>query len=138
MQGVRAAHEAVTGGVLHPADGGTRPTQERSAVACMTAPSLSPAEQTEVDRFGIHDDDVISRLEEHFDDVLPCTLDGAEATHEISSRCCGETAFLCAQHAVWHRGRWTGEIARRGVICAHCMHDWPPSDYDDVVRMVAL
>ncbi len=70
----------------------------------MSAPALSPTEQAEVDRFGVHDEEIIASLEDHSDEtptcgvVLPepCT---ATATHAIVCRECGAQAGLaCTVH----------------------------------------
>ncbi len=72
----------------------------------MSAPVLSPAEQAEVDRFGIHDADVIADLERNRDDVPRCSAGdsrgacGAPATHSVScTQCGGFTGLVCAPHA---------------------------------------
>lgn len=72
----------------------------------MTAPALSGAEQAEVDRFGVHDEDVLRDLAEHADDEpacvyvtrgIPC---GHLATFAVLCIECGrQCGIVCGPHA---------------------------------------
>ena len=104
----------------------------------MSAPALVPAEQAEVSRFGIHDEDILRDLAEHADDPIPCIIGGEASPKRIIVRCCGAYFTMCDQHAAEHRALWAGEVRRRGVICHYCKHDWPPCKYEDVIRVVGL
>lgn len=104
----------------------------------MNAPALTPAEQATIDRFGLHDEEILRDIAEHANDTIPCVIDGKPATHRIIMRCCNATGLMCTKHAAKHRRVWTREARRNGVICGACGHDWPPSDYDDIIRVVTL
>ncbi len=73
----------------------------------MNAPALAPAEQPEVDRFGIHDEDVLRDLAEHADDEPACvyvTRDipcGHLATlAALCARCGRQCGLVCGPHGV--------------------------------------
>jgi hypothetical protein len=65
---------------------------------------LSPAEQVEVTRFGVHDEDVIADMEEHRDDDVKCAVIHPPcddtATHMlVCTWCGGQVCPTCAVHA---------------------------------------
>jgi hypothetical protein len=69
--------------------------------------TLTPTEQSEAVRFGIHDEDVIAEMEGHADDELQCIItEGREkceaaATHILVCRNCNKhAACACERHAV--------------------------------------
>ena len=103
---------------------------------------LSPAEQAEVTRFGIHDEEILRDLEEHWDDEIPCGAKKCEtaATVQVSSRCCGRSMFLCARHY----GRMVAVTqhhlcAPKGADCVSCGHFFPSGTrFDDAFRTVTL
>jgi hypothetical protein len=70
----------------------------------MSAPVLSPAEQAEVDRFGVHDEEIIAAIEDRSDETPICRVVrpepcSATATHAIVCRECGGQAGLaCTVH----------------------------------------
>ncbi|MFT4281208.1 hypothetical protein [Microbacterium sp.] len=101
---------------------------------------LSPAEQGEVTRFGVHDEDVIAGMEARFDDELTCIDCDSAADWRRSIRCCGDTAYACARHEF----QWKLDLTialRLNVepICAHCGHHFPRGvKVVDIVREVRL
>ncbi len=78
----------------------------QSAGSVVSAPTLSFAEQAQVDRFGLHDEDVLHDLAKHADDQPTCiyvtrgTPCGHMATHAVVCAACnGIAASICADHA---------------------------------------
>jgi hypothetical protein len=68
----------------------------------VSAPVLSPAEQEEVTRFGVHDDDVIADLESHLDDEPRCEAPKAcdrPASGRFVVECaCRKARIGCDEH----------------------------------------
>lgn len=78
---------------------------------------LSPTEQAEVTRFGIHDEDVITDLEERMDETPRCVVSQlgvkctATATHVLVCRSCGrQCGLVCTPHVeeIIHASGWRG------------------------------
>lgn len=72
----------------------------------MSTATLTPAEQGEVTRFGIHDEDALRDIVEHADDEPGCVFlrhgqaCGATCTHRARcSACGGFLGTICAPHA---------------------------------------
>lgn len=68
--------------------------------------ALSPAERATVDRFGLHDEDVLHDLAKHADDQPTCiyvthgTPCGHLATHAVVCAACNRhCGVICADHA---------------------------------------
>ena len=109
----------------------------------MTAPVLSPAEQAEVDRFGLHDEDVIAEMSEHFDDAIPCGFIGCTDLADVvmTTRCCGHQSFSCARHLAHAEARWD-QLVRKAidVKCGACgrIDAPPPPRFTDLFTVVPL
>lgn len=109
----------------------------------MTA-TLTPAEQLEVTRFGVHDPDVIDHMETHWDDEARCDEADCDAgvTARVSLRCHPKTLNLCRPHfTVWRDGQlaWVADIARRQSKprCVECGHVYPVgASFDDLFNVV--
>jgi len=103
---------------------------------------LSPAEQQEVTRFGIHDDDVIADMEAHLDDIVPCIAPSCtnEARWQIIMICCGAAFPMCGEHLTRHRVRasFILDTARNRTFCKSCQASLTGLDYDEVFRTVTL
>ena len=68
----------------------------------MTAPALTPTEQAEVDRFGMHDEEVIADLERNQDEEPGCQVARCDdtATHALVCRSCRrQCGVVCDPHA---------------------------------------
>lgn len=68
----------------------------------MTAPVLTPTEQAEVDRFGMHDEEVIADLERNQDEEPGCQVARCDdtATHALVCRNCRrQCGLVCDPHA---------------------------------------
>lgn len=101
----------------------------------MTAPALSPAEQAEAVRFGVHDEEILRDIAEHANDVIPCQFDGAPAVWRLANRCCGHAAFFCQSC----RDRVVEDIPKRSRACNGCDRTWRAgSAYPDIIREVQL
>lgn len=107
----------------------------------MTA-ALSPAEQAEVARFGLFEEEILREISEHIDDVIGCLRDGCEtpAAWRITTRCCGRGAFLCSGHLADSREHCARAFSFSGVAeCADCHAVRPtPCTYEDIFRVVPL
>lgn len=107
----------------------------------MTA-ALSPAEQAEVARFGLFEEEILREISEHIDDVIGCLRDGCEtpAAWRITTRCCGNGAYLCGPHLTHSREECSRALRYRGTAeCADCGAETPtPCTYEDIFRVVPL
>lgn len=72
----------------------------------MTAPVLTPSEQSEVSRFGVHDEEILRHLAEHADDEPECIYVtrggscGQPATFAVLCTSCGrQCGLICGPHA---------------------------------------
>lgn len=86
----------------------------------MSAPVLSPAEQAEVDRFGVHDADVIADLERMSDESPGCDSCDAAATVAIRMVCCGDSGLACDRCLASLRSDLAESKHRR--FCGVCGH----------------
>src|SRR5690606_6750517 len=101
--------------------GAGTPTAETGA--CSMTTTLTPAEQAEVTRFGIHDEDILRDLEGRWDDEIPCGAKKCEtaATVQVSSRCCGRCMFMCSRHLVKMIALTQRDLsAPKGADCKSC------------------
>lgn len=89
----------------------------------MTAPALSPAEQAEVDRFGVHDEDVLERHE----DQPMCDRGDAPASVSLVLRCCGASYLVCTHHLQRTRIVMLASGPRK---CLTCGRVHPGGDFD--------
>lgn len=86
--------------------------------------NLTPTEQAEVARFGVHDEDVLEWMELHADEVVPCGRCDTEAHWRITPKCCPNPNHLLACHS--HFLGWFRSVKRlsgRHVTCRFCGHD---------------
>lgn len=98
---------------------------------------LSPAEQQDVTRFGIHDEDVIADLENHGDEVPTCDGCPSPAVARIVHTCCSTVELQCAPHLTALR-KWIEE-RDRVVICTACRTRFvPPLSVEAIVKVVPL
>ncbi|PNW10668.1 hypothetical protein C1632_02595 [Microbacterium testaceum] len=105
----------------------------------MTARALTPTEQTEVSRFGAHDEEILRDLAEHADETIPCGWCRLTATWRLSMRCCGTNELMCQKHRDITRDAFAGHHPLAPVRCMHCGHRHPASTpYADVIREVQL
>lgn len=95
----------------------------------MTAPVLSLAEQAEVDRFSVHDEDVL----EHHEDQPMCDRGDAPASVSLVLRCCGASYLVCAHHLQHTRIVMRVSSPRKCITCGH-VHP----DFDSAYRVVPL
>ena len=99
----------------------------------MSASALSPAEQAEVDRFGMHDEDVLD-LHDESDEPL-CGRGDAPAVASLVLRCCGASYLVCAHHLRRSRITMAASGPRK---CKTCGHIHPGGDFDAAYRVVPL
>lgn len=103
----------------------------------MTAPVLSPAEQAEVDRFGLYDEDVIADLERNQDDTPKCGTCESPATVVCRLRCCGHSFLACDNCLA--RMRQMLALSRAWFYCENCGHHFGfVSGARDVMTVVPL
>lgn len=96
---------------------------------------LSPAEQDEVTRFGIHDEDVLRNMEEHWADDVPCNRCKSPATWVLICRgTCQQRGFVCAPCLEQVRAI----CALRLLRCVHCQIEADTPGLDAIVRVVEL
>ncbi|WP_295851266.1 hypothetical protein [uncultured Microbacterium sp.] len=104
----------------------------------MTAPTLTPAEQAEVTRFGAHDEEILRDLAEHANEVIPCEWEDAAASWRITIRCCSTDSMVCQKHRDAIRDTVTSSPSAR-FHCVHCGTYFPRgSAYPDIIREVQL
>jgi uncharacterized protein with PIN domain len=100
----------------------------------MSTPLLTPAQTP------IFDDLVISELEEHFDDEVPCVV-SAEHAAEVRVQCrgCGTGVLACTGHAEKMRADVERMIAASllgFVACSRCKRfGW---SFDEIAKVVPL
>jgi hypothetical protein len=105
----------------------------------MTAPALSPSEQSEVSRFGVHDEEMLRDLAEHADDTIPCEWEDATASWRVTMRCCSTDSMVCQAHRDIIRDTVTGSPTGARFRCVHCGAYFPRgSTYSDIIREVQL
>lgn len=108
----------------------------------MSAPVLSPAEQAEATRFGIHDEEILRDIEERLDDDLRCTVGECEAaaTVRVLHRCCAHMHLVCDPHLARARRGWalnTAFVAR--TRCEFCgALTSMPRTFNEMFRVVPL
>lgn len=104
--------------------------------------SLSPAEQQEVTRFGIHDDDVLRDMEMHLGDEIGCSRAECEAaaSWSLSARCCGASLQLCTTHLQLARIMTDIGFCGTGLVeCVACgVRTRMPISFDELYRVVPL
>lgn len=107
----------------------------------MSAPVLSPAEQDEVTRFGVHDEEILRSIEEHLDDEARCeTCEKSVIAWRLEMRCCGIQSLVCAACRASIR-EYVGATRVRGRLlrCGHCKHIFPPLvTFDEAIAEVQL
>ncbi|MBW9093130.1 hypothetical protein JNB62_05495 [Microbacterium jejuense] len=107
---------------------------------------LSPSEQDEATRFGIHDPEAFEQIREHYDESVPCLADGCTnpATLRSVKTCCGKDETLCLYHLEVGRA-----IIERNLVlcvamghfpsCTECGHVFPLTvTFEDAYRVVEL
>ena len=107
---------------------------------------VSPTEEATITRFGMFDTEIITDLENHFHDILPCDEDDctAESTHLVQIRCCRNPATFCTDHYTTARSSMALRLARMGLngihpTCAKCGHRFPVwSLFEDIYGVVNL
>lgn len=99
---------------------------------------LSPAEQDEVTRFGIHDRDVITDMEKRLDTPPSCeSRERCErpATVVLRHRCCGLTELVCGPCLAEAREH----VATHPKAVYWCLVQFaPPVSFDDMITVVSL
>lgn len=101
----------------------------------MSAATLSPAEQDEVARIGIHDEDVIADLEGHGDEAPVCTVCSVPAAARAVKTCCRDAYLTCDRHL----RAWRVSIDNaRNAQCGVCGRVWIAPRFDDVFMVVPL
>lgn len=103
----------------------------------MSAATLSPTEQDEVTRFGIHDDEAFTEIVGRFDDKVQCCASRCEeeASVVLVFRCCGESGPICDGHLERHRR----EIPQLPVVtCAYCRRRHVAPTFDGIFDVVQL
>lgn len=81
---------------------------------------LSPTEQAEVTRFGIHDEDVFEGIVEHRDDEVQCADCAVTAQWSMKRACCGRIRNVCQGHLDWWKRWLDANLAVTFVDCAYC------------------
>lgn len=105
----------------------------------MTAPTLTPAEQAEVTRFGAHDEEILRDLAEHANEVIPCEVEGNPAVWRLATRCCGSAIFVCQPCRDDVVEGLPAELAQQPWLCLACEHIFAQGSlYADVMREVQL
>lgn len=107
----------------------------------MSTPVLSPVEQDEVSRFGIHDLDVLAEMEERADDVPPCSRAACDRPAEVflAMRCCGTGWLMCEPHLRRLRAGATEFLkAAKRPVCTCCGQKLDGLGFEDVYRVVTL
>lgn len=107
----------------------------------MTAPALSPAEQEEALRFGIHDpiEDAIDDLEEHWGETPKCWECAATATVRLTKACCKNVYLDCPSHYDALVLSIEGMLTRGIVECCDCGAGFTlPSTVHDLMTVVTL
>jgi hypothetical protein len=99
------------------------------------APVLTPAEQIEVDRFGLHDEERLGDIAENFDDELMCHKVDAVAAARIINICCGNVYLICSRHLDAVR-----EMVEscRSMQCITCHRKVTTPVFDEIYRVVPL
>lgn len=101
----------------------------------MTASTLSPAEQDEVTRFGIHDEEQLRDLEDHLGDEVSCLMEcGRAASAVLVMRCCGASGPHCQPCIDAKKFNLPAFFSR----CLHCGWTGFMCSFDDVFRVVPL
>jgi hypothetical protein len=99
------------------------------------APVLTPAEQVEVDRFGLHDEDILGDIAEHFDDELMCDRGDAVATVHLIKKCCEQRFLICGTHLEAERKRIGIAYMATCNICSFAV---TAPKFDQIYRVVPL
>lgn len=98
----------------------------------MTA--LSPAEQAEVTRFGMFDEDILRDMETHWDDALSCSRCDHDAAWKVVCR------GGCARGALCDTCLDKVRAENKTVTfrCDYCQKVAPEPGFDAIVRVMPL
>ncbi|SDG22729.1 hypothetical protein [Microbacterium sp. 77mftsu3.1] len=96
---------------------------------------LSPAEQQEVTRFGIHDEEAFREISEHADAEVTCQGCEQPAVAIATTRCCKTSRPIC-QHHIEVSQRFLARHAL--VVCGFCKADISGWSFDEAVELRPL